>query len=155
MSIKSEPQNFHCTIIDIAGFGGLLIIGVSGSGKTSLALGLLEHFNRHDKNTAAFVCDDQALLSANNAKLIAHAPNAIEGKVEIFGFGISEIDHKPASEIKLIVELVEDALIERMPEDKIYTLMGLDIAHIQVPIRHEAQSIRIIKAWLNKNTPCD
>ncbi len=144
-------KNHHATVIEICGHG-LMIEGQSGAGKTSLALGLIEQFNLNGK-TACLISDDQVLLEVvdkgDEQRLRAHRPDAIAGKVEIRGFGISNLASKANCEIDLIVELLGDEKIERMPSAKFCYRNGVRCAYIQVPERHEAQSIRIIRAKLN------
>jgi len=140
-------QNYHATVIEIAGFG-ILIRGASGSGKSSLALGLLEQMSQSSID-AVLVGDDQVLISKENVDaLIAKAPAATAGKIEIYGFGISEMNYKHQSKIGLIVGLVEAQKIERMPLPSNDTIRGVELPFVQVPSQHEQQSIRIVTAWL-------
>jgi serine kinase of HPr protein (carbohydrate metabolism regulator) len=140
--------NHHCTVLQIDG-KGILIDGPPGSGKTSLALGLLEHAERRRLN-GAMICDDQAILFATEGRLVATAPPAIAGKVEIRGFGIAGIHHRPACEIALLVRIVADEFVERMPYDTTERLLDVMLPHLKVPARHENQGVRIIAAWLGR-----
>ncbi len=143
-------QNRHCTVVSINGFG-ILIEGQSGSGKTSLALGLLERAEARSL-PATFVTDDQAFLESRSGKLIAKAPDEIAGKVEIRGFGILNMPHSDEAPIHLVVKLVPDDTIKRMPDRKTTSLCGMEIPSLDVPIMHEQQSVRIIFAWLAQSS---
>lgn len=140
--------NYHCCVI-VVDQNGILIEGPSGSGKTSLAMGLIDNFKQNNIE-AALVSDDQAFLSVEKSALIATAPKAIAGKVEIRGFGICNVDHLNNTEIALIVGLEEDELIERMPKKETKKLLGVSLPFLKLPKRHEAQAIRIVRAWLKK-----
>jgi serine kinase of HPr protein (carbohydrate metabolism regulator) len=142
------PANYHCCVVEIAGTG-VLISGKSGSGKSSLALGLLEAFSRSGES-AFLVCDDQALLQVEDGKLVAHAPKAIAGKIELRGYGIVQMDHKQSARIGLVVKLVDRKDLVRMPEESQVILQDVKLASIDVPICHEQQSVRIVRAKLNE-----
>ena len=143
----NDPGNYHCCVVEIAGLG-ILIEGPSGSGKTSLALGLLER--AEVKGIPGFlVADDQALLESKNGELVASVPGALAGKAEIRGFGISLRAYRESTAVHLVVELVEDELVERMPEQITRPYRGMELPYTQVPIRHEAAAARIVFAHLD------
>jgi serine kinase of HPr protein (carbohydrate metabolism regulator) len=130
---------------------GILIKGVSGSGKTSLCLGLLEQAERRQIG-CFFITDDQALISFKSGKIFASAPESIQGLVEIRGYGIIPYSNKTRTEISLVVELVDDATVERMPDTTTIELENTIVPYLKVPIRHENQAVRIVFAWLYDNT---
>lgn len=142
-----QKVNHHCSVV-IIGNNCILIEGASGSGKTCLAMGLIETFNKLDIEST-LVSDDQAILNVDEGSIIAIVPNSIAGKVEIRGFGIVSMAHIGRAKITLVVSLEEDEGIERMPEAETKTLLGIKIPYLKLPIRHEAQAIRIVKAWLD------
>lgn len=126
---------------------GILIIGKSGSGKTSLMMGLLERAKQENKE-AYLVTDDRVHLKTSGEKLDAETPGTIAGLVEIRGYGVIAHPNKNTTAIKLVVELVKDESIERMPEQKYYEFEGMRLPLLEVPIRHENQAVRIVFAWL-------
>lgn len=128
---------------------GILIEGPSGSGKSSLALGLLERAEMKSIS-ASLICDDQALLEVQAGQLIAKAPSAIAGKIEVRGFGVIDVPYNKSSEVTLIARLVPDLQLERMPEPKTNKMLGVPLPQIEVPTNHEEQAKRIIFAWLNQ-----
>lgn len=145
-----KPQLFHASVVQIDG-KGIMIIGQSGSGKTSTALGLLETAKIHRKD-ASLICDDQAHLFRENQQLIAKVPEQIAGQVEIRGFGIINHPYLEKSAISLVTELVDDEKIERMPEPDRFTIEGLNLPFLKIPRRHEELAVRIVFAWLNENS---
>ena len=64
----------------------MLITGPSGSGKSDLALRLLDR-------GFTLVSDDQTIVRRDGDRLIASAPPTIAGKLEIRGIGIVEMEH--------------------------------------------------------------
>ena len=75
-SAPAEPQQIfvHATAVAV-GLKGVLLLGPSGSGKSDLALRLIDQ-------GARLVADDQVVLSRNGARLIANAPPALAGKID-------------------------------------------------------------------------
>ena len=139
-------SNHHCTTVQINHIG-LLIEGSSGSGKSSLAMGLLEYANRH-KTPCSFVCDDQAILNVDSGRLIATAPHSIAGLCEIHGYGVVNYPHITHTQVDLIIRLVDESLIERMARPKTCIVNSVKIPLLLVPCRHEAGALRIILAHL-------
>jgi serine kinase of HPr protein (carbohydrate metabolism regulator) len=143
---NKTTQNYHACLIRLEG-KGVLITGPSGSGKTSLMMGLLETFD-HAGKEALFVCDDRVSLTFQNGTLVGTAPKAIEGKAEIYGYGILDLANISDSKIDLMVQLCDEEDIERMPEPEYIQLLKVELPIIKVPRRHENQSVRIILAKL-------
>ena len=63
----------------------VLISGPSGSGKSDLALRLLDR-------GFTLVSDDQTIVRRDGDRLVASAPPTIKGKLEIRGIGIVEMN---------------------------------------------------------------
>jgi serine kinase of HPr protein (carbohydrate metabolism regulator) len=141
-----DGTNHHCSVIAINGIG-ILIEGPPASGKTSLALGLVDAARRRGAQ-AHFVADDQCMLEATGTGLLARTPETIAGLAEVRGHGIVPVNHVPDCIIGLVVRLRDDEKIERMPEQDLTSLLGVKLPCIDVPVRHEAQAIRIILARL-------
>lgn len=119
----------HATTVDIHG-QGVLIRGPSGSGKSDLALRLLD-------GGARLVADDQTEVSRQGDQLIARSPDSIAGLLEVRGLGIVKVDYSPWVALALVVDLVADNKIERLPEPGSEQFFGislpcLDLAGFQV-----------------------
>jgi len=141
--MKDKQPNHHCTCICINSVG-IMIEGQSGSGKTSLALGMLDAA-RLRKIDFAMVCDDQALIDIHeNNELWVSSPISIAGKVELHGTGIAQIEYLKHCKIHLVCELIEQSDITRYPNSSRCTRFGIALDYIQAPKQHEAQSIRIL-----------
>lgn len=107
----------HGTAIAIDG-DGILLRGPSGSGKSDLALRLIDA-------GARLVADDQTELRRVGAALRLSAPATLKGMLEVRGLGIVRVPSVEDAPLRLVVDLVRDDLVERLPEPCFVTLEGL------------------------------
>ena len=104
---RLSSETIHASTVAIDG-RAVLISGPSGSGKSDLALRLLDR-------GFSLVSDDQTHVRREDDRLIASPPPNIAGKLEIRGIGIVEMDNLTDVPVALLVELTSD--IQRMPDD--------------------------------------
>jgi HPr kinase/phosphorylase len=102
-------ETVHATALSW-GRAGLLIRGASGAGKSSLALALIGR-------GARLVADDRVHLSACHGRLIATAPSAVAGSIELRGRGILPVPHERSAIVRLVVDIVAAEELERMPDE--------------------------------------
>ena len=112
-ALFSDVRNIHATTVDIDGCG-VLLIGASGVGKSDLALRLIQNKN------AILISDDQTNLTVANGKLIARAPQTIQGLLEVRGLGIIQMPFKSETEVKLAVISASKEEIERYPSGSFF-----------------------------------
>jgi serine kinase of HPr protein (carbohydrate metabolism regulator) len=105
---RLSAETLHASTVAIDG-RAVLITGPSGSGKSDLALRLLDH-------GFALVSDDQTIVRRDGNRLIASAPPNIKGKLEIRGVGIVEMETVTDVPVALYVELTSE--IVRLPDDR-------------------------------------
>lgn len=95
---------------------GILILGASGSGKSELALDLLDQCALRGLS-AALVGDDRIILTRRDDGIYASAPRQLAGLIEVRGSGIHQIDFVSEALLHFAVRLVERASAIRMPQD--------------------------------------
>ena len=115
---KEPPQtNIHASCVAI-GAQGVLLLGASGTGKSDLALRLME-------DGARLVADDRTILFVAKGALHGKAPASIKGLLEVRGVGIIALAPRARVRIALVVRLGrEDA---RLPGKRLY--------HVPAPLK--------------------
>lgn len=103
----------NASCVAVAG-RGILILGPPGSGKSRLALRLIDR-------GAMLVGDDGVRIERRGARLWAHPPPTIAGMLEIRGVGIAAF---PAGSVSLCLALDLAASAERLPDPGVLELEG-------------------------------
>ena len=98
---------------------GLLILGPSGSGKSSLALQLIAL-------GAALVADDRTHLRREGDSLLASCPPTLFGLIEARGIGILTCPAIQEARLVLAVDLGQRET-ERLPQSRNITVLGLPL----------------------------
>lgn len=119
-----QTEQIHATCVAIDGCG-VLIRGPSGSGKSDLALRLIDQ-------GAQLVADDRVDLNMIDGKLHASAPARLRGLIEARGVGIMRIEALAKARLYLVVDLVAQSDVERLPETTTMDLIGNPIRTIQL-----------------------
>ncbi len=110
----------HATCVAVNGHG-VLLTGVSDSGKSDLALRLIDR-------GAQLVSDDYTDLAVESGSLVARAPATIAGLIEVRGLGIINIGALDSAIVRLHVAL--DAPGTRLPDAPEYRFfIGVRIRH--------------------------
>lgn len=109
----------HGTSVALGG-DGILLRGPSGSGKSDFALRLIDEGGR-------LVADDQTELRLVGGELSMSAPATIAGQIEVRGIGILRLPALPAAPLRLVVDLVAPAQVERLPEPRRTELLGRQV----------------------------
>ena len=144
--MNEPPDTVHATAVAIGGHG-ILIRGAAGSGKSSLALRLMEH----PVMPAALVADDRVVLAPADGRLKASPPGPLEGLIEVRGVGVIAVPFVPEAAIVLIVELLPEEACVRLPDEAERTtdLLGVAMARLTVPIDDPAGDVRVHAALRN------
>ena len=131
---KPLSETVHASCVAIAG-RGVLIAGRSGSGKSDLALRLIDR-------GAVLVSDDYTLVAYAGGQLLGSAPGTIAGKIEVRGVGLVELDAVSNVPICLLVDL--DRVPDRLPEgDERTRLAGVDLPTIGLAALEASAPIKL------------
>ena len=123
MNPRLSSEMIHATTVALDG-RAVILAGRSGSGKSDLALRLLDR-------GFVLVSDDQTYLRLTNGRVIAAAPPTIQGKLEVRGIGIVEVDAAGDVPVCLVVALESD--VERLPEEgRQRSILGAGIPLVSV-----------------------
>ena len=117
--VKTPSEKVPGTCVEVEGLG-VLFRGSTGSGKSDLALRLID-------GGARLIADDYTELSYENATLIARAPETIRGLLEVRGIGILNIGGALQAELGVVIDLVTAEQVERRPEDESIELLGIRV----------------------------
>jgi HPr kinase/phosphorylase len=143
----ASSELVHGTTVSLNG-GGVLIRGKPGSGKSDLALQLIESFGTGLSELpvmGTLVSDDQTELYLSGTELRATPPKAIAGKLEVRGFTILELPHETDVPLLLVVDLLAANKIERLPARPSMetTLLGQRIARMDVDPTSASAAARV------------
>jgi hypothetical protein len=130
----------HATCVAIDG-RGVLLIGKSGSGKSDLALRLLDR-------GAILVSDDGTIVEASDGDLYASAPDTIAGKIEVRGLGILEMPTLARAPLALCLAL--DEPVPRMPDETLptRTIEGIALPFLALDPFENSAPVKVEKALL-------
>lgn len=139
-------ETLHATAV-VVGMHGLLIRGASGAGKSVLAFSLMER-------GARLIADDGVHLSACHGRLVASAPASIAGLIELRGRGLLRVPYERSGTIALVVDMVDEDTLERMPEDaEMRTeLIGVTLPRQPIPAATD-WAVHLVDAALAKLSP--
>ena len=112
---ETGPVVLHASAVSL-GPSGLLLLGASGAGKSSLALELMAR-------GATLVADDRVIVTPHpEGGLRLSAPERLEGLIEARGVGILVASHRHA---RLVAAVDLDILeTERLPPEHTTVIVG-------------------------------
>lgn len=124
MTDTTSNQQIHATCVAF-GAEGVLLRGESGSGKSDLALRLMDA-------GALLVADDRVDLARDALGILASAPATIAGMMEVRGIGIVQGLPHVTARVSLVVDLVARDDVPRMPEAETVALLGLAVPLVRL-----------------------
>ena len=120
---RLSAETLHASTVAKEG-RAVVISGPSGSGKSDLALRMLDR-------GFTLVSDDQTIVRKDGNRLLATAPPTITGKLEIRGIGIIDMECVTDVPVALIVELTSD--FQRLPdENRERPILGIGVPLITI-----------------------
>jgi serine kinase of HPr protein (carbohydrate metabolism regulator) len=129
-----SSERIHASSVAIGG-KAVLICGRSGSGKSDLALRLIDR-------GATLVSDDYTLVQRKEAGLLASPPSQIKGKIEVRGIGIVDVPFAEGVPVGLMV--IIDEPVARLPEGpETSKIVGLEVPVITLPGLEASSPIKV------------
>jgi HPr kinase/phosphorylase len=127
----APAPSVHASAV-LAGARAVLIRGESGSGKSGLALALLQAAHDGRLPFARLVSDDRTRLEAINRRLLARPVPELAGLLEVRGAGIRQVPYEPVAAVFLVIDIVDDP--PRMPDagDLTITIDGISLPRLAV-----------------------
>ena len=129
------PETVHATAVALDG-RAVLIFGPSGSGKSDLALRLIDRGWR-------LVADDRVVLTAAGGGLVASAPPALAGLIEERGVGITP---EPAVIAPVFLAIELDAAPDRYPGETVRVVKGVNFPLLRLAPFEASTPIKIERA---------
>ena len=135
--LSSETLHASCVAI---GDRAVLIEGRSGTGKSDLALRLIDR-------GAVLVSDDYTVLTRRDGALTASPPATIAGKMEVRGLGLIEVSYAQDVPVALVVVADNDPV--RMPEaEALRAIAGVMLPELRLSLLEPSAPIKVERALL-------
>ena len=137
-------DQFHATAVAYYG-SGILIRGPSGSGKSDLALRLID-------DDADLIADDRVVIKVVGKELRLSPPESISGLIEVRGIGVVKIKTIRDIPLCLVVELELSNQTKRMPDIKEESIKDISIPIIGINAFESSSlaKIKIVLRYLDK-----
>ncbi len=129
----------HATSLAL-GDTGILLRGPSGAGKSDLAYRMIT------EHGACLIADDQTLLNADGATLVANCKEGWAGQLELRGLGIVTVPHSQDVRVSLLIDLVGRGEVPRLPQPAFETLLGVDLPALKLHAFDLSTPVKIIAA---------
>ncbi|MBE6445507.1 MAG: hypothetical protein E7019_05630 [Alphaproteobacteria bacterium] len=133
-------SNIHASCVVLKN-KGVLIKGVSSSGKSDLCLRLIMRYG------ARLIADDRVDLTIEKNKVIASAPKILKGLLEVRGIGIIKLPVKQTAKIDLVINLTDEKeKIDRIPEIEYFEFNNIKIRQYSLCGKEDSCPDKILAA---------
>lgn len=140
-----SARTVHACAVAFGRDGGVLIEGPSGSGKSALALALVDC-------GALLVADDRTVVFARDGSLYARAPRAIAGLIEVRGLGVMRLPALRLARIRLVLGL-GSAMPPRLPEPATCIRLGCELPFLAAVAGSAAFAAGLARALAGRPDP--
>lgn len=130
------PPTIHATAIARDGTA-ILLVGPPGSGKSDLALRLLDRGWQ-------LVADDRVIATPEAGGLMLSAPATLAGLLEVRGVGILPVEAASPAPARLLVDLA--ATPDRLPEAESREIAGVALPLLRLNAFEASAPIKIERA---------
>lgn len=122
----------------LVGARAVLIRGPSGSGKSRLALALVEAARAGSLPFARLVADDRVHLSPAAGRLLVRPAPALAGLIELRGVGIVRMAYEPCAVIGIVADLGASAARLPAAEQRQTVIEGIPLPRLAVAAGEDA-----------------
>ena len=140
LSSKMNLKRMHSSSV-VLDDNGVLILGDSGSGKSDLALRLID-------NGATLISDDISICRKNLNNIYLYCPPEIKGLLEVREIGIITVPFVERIKLQLVVNLKSNKN-ERFSEDNSFRILGIKIPLINIDGKNSS-AVAKVKVKLNE-----
>ncbi len=134
----------------LVGRRAVLIRGPSASGKSRLALELIEAGRIGSVLFARLVADDRVHLEAVGGRLLARPAAALAGLIEVRGVGLLRVAHEPSAVVGFVVDLAAaDAVRLPEPDKRRANIDGILLPRLAVA--PDAAALPLVLAFINSS----
>jgi serine kinase of HPr protein (carbohydrate metabolism regulator) len=117
----------------------VLLRGLSGSGKSDLALRLID-------SGGALVCDDQVQLEKRGSKIYVQPVEVIHGLLEVRGIGLLRVPVAESGCLRLVIDLVKREDVPRLPDMETVDILGVALPRFRLHAFDMSAVVKVYRA---------
>jgi HPr kinase/phosphorylase len=103
---------------------------------------------------ARLVADDQVIVTRVGPALSVSAPPTLLGRLEVRGLGIVEVDPEQDAKAVLVVDLVDNSQIDRLPDPwPRVELLGLTVPRLMISACEASAPLKLLVALAMPSLP--
>ena len=142
----NAAPTIHGTAMLVGAQAGL-IQGPAGSGKSRLAMALIDAAAQGLIPFARLVGDDRVHVEAVNGRLLVRPAEGLTGLIEVRGLGIRRVPYEQLARLQVLVELA-DARAERVPAPARATAVLAGISLPRLGVAAGVDPLPVVLAYL-------
>ena len=147
--MAAGSTTIHASAV-LVGTRAVLIRGPSASGKSRLALELIEAGRIGTVLFARLVADDRVHLEAAGGRLLARPATALAGLIEVRSVGLLRVAHEPSAVVGFVVDLAAADAV-RLPEPDKRTADMDGIVLPRLAVAPDAAALPLVLAFINSS----